>query len=374
LEGAVIPPNEVKLLPGTGSAFVVLDPSGKPIVGARVEPWHFGTGEIVPERPRKLISRMSDERGRVEIPEMLRGGFRSVQVTADGYGSQNLRLRYSANAPAELRIQLRAAGRIEGQLISNDASAVSNRKGYASQWNSQLQPTGEAEFTTDREGKFVIEQFASGPINLSFRNDQAATVLPNIPERLEIRAGETTKVLIPMEPAVTAKGKVRTLADQKPVAGAIVHVQYGSRQHGGYLLTDDHGQFTAQVLPGRVLQNLFMMPNKFGHATEVESVQHIAIPAGVATFELPPIEVAETFEHRGKLINKAGEPLANAFLFAETDNRRYGFTKSDDDGAFSMWLPRSPAMESFTVSPSLDTSPVEASVVKREPLVLQVDL
>ncbi|KKK63965.1 hypothetical protein LCGC14_2988980, partial [marine sediment metagenome] len=112
-------PIEIVLKPSTDTGFEVKNVEGVPIAGARVEPMHFlvGSYDIIPERLRDLIAKETNDAGRMLFPEMGRDGFSSVQVTADGFGVQTLRLRDSAKEPAIRTITLRPAGRLEGRLV-----------------------------------------------------------------------------------------------------------------------------------------------------------------------------------------------------------------------------------------------------------------
>ena len=64
---------------------------------------------------------------------MGRDGFYTVQVAAEGYGTQQTRLKDSAEEPAIRTIILRPTGRLEGRLISDNPEVIRNVKFYVSQ-------------------------------------------------------------------------------------------------------------------------------------------------------------------------------------------------------------------------------------------------
>ncbi len=371
-------PIAIVLPPASDTGFTVTDPKGKPVAGARVEPWHFHAGsyDIVPTPLRAIIGSETDGQGQVKMFAMSRDGFMTVQVTADGYGTQLQRLRDVASEPAMRNIQLRVTGRIEGQLVSDDATAIARLRIYVYQEDFMGEHTaGSAIVPTDEAGKFEIKHFAEGPIHLIVRNDDKSPLRPQTPEKLEVFAGETTDVSIPLVVGVPVQGVVRTKEGHRPVPGALVSVQYGSFQQGDQMRTDEKGQFRTTVLPGQMRQTLISRPENFIHwvAEKVGWEAPVEISAGASEVELPPIELIETVEHRGRLIDQTGKPVANGRLSAVIGNRNLAMAMTDDDGAFGIWLPNEPAIDSYNVHLSRDEPRYEVRIVDEDPLVLQIE-
>ena len=90
---------QIRLGPSTDTAFRIVDPQGAPIKGATVEPWHWKVPnyayDIPPDDIRAATQGISDADGIAKLPAMRREGFRTVQVTASGFGTQQLQLQDS---------------------------------------------------------------------------------------------------------------------------------------------------------------------------------------------------------------------------------------------------------------------------------------
>ncbi len=379
LKGDGDQPIIITLKNATDTAFTVTGPDDLPIAGARVEPWHYLTPtayQIVPLALRQIIGGETDVKGHVAMPGMPREGFSTVQVSADGFGIQQMGLNPSANEPTVRNIALRATGRIEGRLTSDLPDAIANVRLYVYQEDFSGQYTsGTATLRSDASGHFSVEHFAEGPIEIVIWGNEHFPLRPMIPANLEVFAGETTDVTIPYVPAIRVRGMVRAKDGHQPVPGALVSVMYGSFYQGDRVRTDQSGAFETLVPPGPVRQQLIMRPDKFGHWTESELIwsQPSEVPAELSTFDLPPIELVETFEHFGRLIDKAGEPVPGARLSAVVGNRNLAMAETEADGSFRIWLPEEPAIDSYNVHISRDEPRFDATIVGENPFVLRVD-
>lgn len=360
----------------TDTGFEVRDPEGKPLRGAKVEPYHFRVGSyyIVPETLRDLLAKETDAEGRVRLPEIARDKLSNVRVTIDGFGIQEQRLRDSANEPAVRTIQLRRTGRIEGRLVSDNEAAIRKRRIYISQEDYGGEHTsGAAMVETDEEGRFVVPALAEGKIRLGFRVDRSIPLRPRIPEDLVVYAGETTQVEVPMEKTVRVRGRVQTKGEGLPVAGAMISVQYGAPRQSDHVQTDEDGWFEADALAGAVRRQLIMKPDRYSEwIVEDAGWQHRIDVPRVENFELPPLELIETVEVAGQLVDREGQSVANAHVRAITGDRVYAWGTSDSDGRFTLRLPKDFHVEEYDASRTHDEGQVETSVKQESPLVLQL--
>jgi beta-lactamase regulating signal transducer with metallopeptidase domain len=360
------------------TAFVVTDPAGNPVANAVVEPLLFlgAAYERIPEPLREAMAGRTAHSGRAAIPTIGREGLYSVLVRATGYGEQSPRLTARAEEPAERPIALRAVGRIEGRLVADDTALVSGVEVYLGQERLRSEVTlGVANIFTDDEGRFTVDEFAEGPVQIHISSAADATKLPLLPAKAEVFAGETTTVDIPYERSVLVEGRVVTKPAGDPVAGGLISVRYGNLFQGAQVRSDANGRFSARVLPGAVQQQLIMRPPAFNDwAYELASWQHrVDVPKGDAAFTLPPIELVATLPRKGRLIDAAGKPLAKMRVGAVAKNRVYDSAMSDDEGNFELRLPDAVEIEEFTIhSDRPGGSRVVATVVGESPLVLQV--
>ena len=258
------------------------------------------------------------------FPEMGRDGFFSVQVTAKGYGIQELRLRDLATEPAIRTITLRPTGRLEGRLVSDDKTAIKSARVYVYQENFGGEHTsGTASPNVNEDGRFVVPAFAEGAIKLIITVDRSLTLRPRIPQNLEIYAGRTTHVEVPFERTVHVRGRVQTKGNGVPIAGARVSVQYGSFQQNDNVLTDADGRFDTNVLAGPVRRQLIIRPDEYSDwiVEEADWQTVINVPAGLETFNLPPLLLIETSERAGRLVDRKNRPVAEADIRAIIGNR-----------------------------------------------------
>ena len=369
-------PIKIVLPEATDTAFEVKDPQGKPVQGAKVEPFHFRAGSyyIISETLRERLTKQTDAEGRVWLPEIGRDRLSNVRVTADGYGIQELRLRDSADEPAMRTIDLRTTGRLEGRLVSDNPSAIKNVRLHLYQEDYIGQATsGAATIQTDEDGRFVVPAFAEGEIKLIFEPHKSIPLRPRIPDNLEIIAGETTRVDVPMERTVRVRGRVQTKGEAAPVAGCTISVQYGTFRQSEHVRTDGDGWFEADALAGPVRRQLIMKPDQYSDwIVEQAGWQNPIEVPNVETFELPALELIETTEVVGHLVDRDGNPVPKADLRAITGNRVYAWATSDSDGKFTLRLPAGFHVEEYDVARTHDEPPLNTSVKKESPLVLQL--
>ena len=190
-------PIEIVLKPKVDTGFIVKDFGGSSIAGGGASsPCSFSVGhyDIIPRQLREIIAKKTDDGGRVFFPEMGRDGFFSVQVTAKGYGIQELRLRDLATAPAIRTITLRPTGRLEGRLVSDDKTAIKSARVYVYQENFGGEHTsGTASPNVNEDGRFVVPAFAEGAIKLIITVDRSLTCDPEFRKTLRFtREGRPT--------------------------------------------------------------------------------------------------------------------------------------------------------------------------------------
>lgn len=297
-------PISFALKPATDTGFTITDPDGQPVVGATVAPELVLTPvayERVPKPLRNVVGDVTDEKGRAMLPALGREVLFAVQVIAEGYGAQELRLENSAEEPAIRNITLRATGRLEGRLVSSDPEIIGAvRMGVYQEDFLGRRTSGQAPIEVDAEGRFVVSHFAEGPIRLIMvidtPPDADIPLRPRIPGNLEINAGQTTTVEVPFEPTVRVRGRVQTKGDVGPVGGARVAVQYGSFRQSESVRADADGRFEANVLPGPVRQQVISRPKTFSDWRQEGAGRQtpVTVPADAEIFDLPPIELIQT--------------------------------------------------------------------------------
>jgi len=370
----------IELQPETDTSFLVVDPNGRPIAGATVRPLTFKTRSFfakVPDALADLVGARSDEAGRARLPALAPDRLRSVEVIAGGYGTQRQQLETGPDAPAESTIQLRPVGRIEGRLIGAKrewvrGAQLSFRTSVSASEFSE--PTeGVASVQTDERGRFVVPAIAEGQLLIDEKLSRELPVRAKLPAGpIRVRAGQTTRIEIPLVPGVIVRGQVRLRGSGKPVAGAWVLLQYGPYRQHDDATTDDNGRFQARVLPGPV--RLFVM----GVPESAKAIywivqwpQTVNVPEGVAEFLLPPIELPPAVRLTGRLVDQHGHPVGGAQVTVTVGGHGYWAGSTDEQGRFSLLVPAGQNVEGGRAR--LDREFYKVAVASRQPLTLRLE-
>ena len=164
----------VRLGRATDTTFNVLGPDGRPVAGARVEPYHVKTPvayEFPPEGMLPSIRATTDARGVASDARSGRQGLFRVVVETKAFGRQTLRLSDTAHEPAERTVRLRPVGRVEGRFTSARPELARGLDVYLSTVKpgpdlTRSQTEGEAHAVADDQGRFNFAALADGPLSL----------------------------------------------------------------------------------------------------------------------------------------------------------------------------------------------------------------
>jgi len=353
----------------------VVDPDGRPVAGATVEPANFRNArgfDLLPEPITTALRATTDAAGHARMHIGFRDFF-NVFVTSERFGVQDVRLDPRDSEP-ERTIRLNDVGRIEGRLIAKEPKDV---RGVPIRIQSVRGTTeGWATVVTDERGNFVVPQLAWGTIHVrGGSGDGSSPLRPRLPNHFLLRAGETAHLEIPVERLVTVRGSVQTEDTHAPVAGANVTVGFGNGMQGSQAVTDAKGRFEVRVLPGSVdSPTITELPESV--ESDYEQVgepwdKKTKVPADDQPFEMPPVVLVRRITLRGKVIDHDGQPLAKATVCGDVGNRRYGFGKTDAKGEFTMKVPRAISPQRYEVFAPPDDRSFEVTVVRDSPLLLK---
>jgi hypothetical protein len=115
------------------------------------------------------------------------------------------------------------------------------------------------------------------------------------------------------------------------------------------------------------------MPGPFVQFGEPPNELH-HLPAGATTFDLPAIEVVKGVEIRGRLVDMVDRPIANRRVVGGTEHRRYAFATTDLNGEFTTNSVPPGIKLSYSVSVSDHEPPIDATILKEEPLLLRAPI
>ena len=113
-----------------------------------------------------------------------------------------------------------------------------------------------------------------------------------------LSAGRAQQARDPTGCGGDARGKIQVKGEGKPVPAASISVSYGSGRQGSTVVSDKEGRFEAYVLPGDVRLQVIVMPENYVQLGEPWNERY-KVPADVATFDLPSIDVVPGRPSRG---------------------------------------------------------------------------
>lgn len=263
-------------LPGeTEKTFRVLDPQGRPVAGALVEPvnYQYGAGAVssygrglkVPETMMQAVGRTTDELGIATFSALAAEKMRTVHVVSEEYGQQEV------GWPARIAtIRMRATARVEilfdrarGSMgkcrvvaFTSSPDAFSAQPFGPGETPRERATTGVAHGVFDDPREFIIPAIADGRLNFRLSgcsNREAA--LPVWPEKTQLEAGKTTNLLVPLEETVAVRGRVVDRLTGQPCPNVVVVIKSPSDQVNTNVMmtvTDEEGRYRCNVLKGSV--------------------------------------------------------------------------------------------------------------------------
>ena len=163
-----------------------------------------------------------------------------------------------------------------------------------------LQTEGAAVTTTGDLGTFSVPAIARGNLEVGVDVNPTWPVRPRLPETIMVRPGEVTRVEIPLKAAVKVRGAIRVKGSARPVAGASIHVYYGSGRQGDTVVSDQAGRFETYALAGDVRMQVVVMPEDFVQLGEPWNDRY-KVPGEIREFDLPAIEVVPGRTIKGRL-------------------------------------------------------------------------
>ncbi len=362
-------PNKVILPPDSRPTYRILDDGGNPSGDITVEPQHYRTAmgyELVPTEILKHIATKTSDSGEVTIRAVEEEKLFRLRVESINHGVQVFRVD-GIRSGAELR--LRESTPLKGRVVGADPSWVSGIRLHLST-RSSADSEGHAEVTTDAEGSFEITNIATGKLRIEESLSPKLTVRLRFPERMAVPSDQVLE--LELVPATKVRGRVVRKQDRTPVVGADVSVRYGQFRQGEQVITDEGGRFEAHVLPGKVYQQVIAIPIPGLSSVGASWENRFEVPATKEIFELPTIELVETYKLPGQLVDESGNPLSNYRVWGVQGNRRYGFATTDEQGEFEMKLPGGIEMQKFRYA-SRDREMGDTTVVTTEPFQLRAE-
>ncbi|QDU53865.1 carboxypeptidase-like regulatory domain-containing protein [Aeoliella mucimassa] len=348
-------------------SFTVVDSQGAPVVGAKIEPHHWHTGNIVPDEIAQRVAATTNAAGQATMQGIARESLRNVNVLADSHQ----RFRLVDRSAHEFTIALANTGTLKGRLVCDDPAIVANRRIIA-EASEQLfgPPVGFAESTTDEQGRFEIKHLAEGEYRTYIDTPEQAAFCPRI-EPIVVAADQVVEVDIEYDKTTLVRGQVVARGSDKPVVGAFVSVRHGTISNRESVLTDEQGRFEVHVLPGTVAQTLVVMPDEFKEWIRVRApLRNVEVPQSEEPFDLPPLEIAKSKTLELQVVDKKGAPKAEIYVRVMAEGAYLAAGQTDQQGKATLHVNEDAQPDEFRLS-ILGQSEQSGKVTSESPLVLE---
>ncbi len=389
----------------------LVDEQSQPVAGAEVTVVRVkvkdSIGWLIPVDWADRFRATTDKRGMARIPSFVPAALNEWRVETE----QNGRVEYDQNYFLNVRPKAESphfeflvpdAGRIEGRLqVAGDGP-----QGVPIQLRTMADKPdwphfcvwGVADVIPDGDGKFVVPRIAAGTLTAKLELPTEGPWRASVPARLQVPAGKTTKLAIPLSRGVRVRGLIRKQDTGEGYPEFSLEVIYGPSAitHNDMtsrveVETDAEGYFTAYVPPGPIELRLNRAPNDYHHMEWWDGRSQGGVwgsrrevPEGVEQFELPPIDLAPTDVVEGQLVDTDGQPLDDWIVFGFPERGRmnsFSGVHTKQGGHFSGYVPR-PYPPRFwqayhrTGKDSYQPKDLkyDLKVVSEKPLVLQADV
>jgi RNA polymerase sigma factor (sigma-70 family) len=326
---ALMPVHRGYLPPGLGqrlvlgpparAAFEVRSPDGAPVVGAQVEPRSLRRRihGYVPDGLAELIGAdtVTDSRGRAVMNAFFLEEVEAIRVVTEKFGKQEFAFGYTEITADTRVVTLQPVGRLKGRLVG-EPQAIRRRPlsvvGFSPP-DAQPQRAFLHDIITDDEGHFDIPAIAVGYHGVRtvprYDSPSYASVKGGL---VNVAAGQSTEVVMPLKPAIKVHGEVRESGTGKPIAGVRVAATMAET---GAMTTRADGTYEGYVPPDGTSLELRSVPPDY--VMPVYPLGSVQIPDGVEKFELPPIELTRAGELRGLVVSEGARPAIGAEVVAE---------------------------------------------------------
>ncbi len=297
---------------------VVSDVLGSPLPGATVtitrrmhsEFWIPDTGERDARQP--VVTAMTDDEGRFEVAVPT-----AVPLDVEASASEHATARRDhLFAGDDVELRLTAAAILEGVLTrASDGSPVED----ALVLGRDSRRVEQCRARTDIGGRFLFEDLQPGLLTVEITPRDAA---PPPSKRIELRAGQRTRLDLVMEAGVRIHGVVSD-PHGHPVAGAEVGLGSSFRRS---VLTDMHGWYEMVGLGGakrRDLGGLRARAEGYGNERKKLGEAELAQDTRV-DFVLHPGRIAT-----GRVVDTNGDPIEGVYVAGLGSKSVEGVSRSD---------------------------------------------
>jgi len=343
-----------------GASLQVVGPKGEPVPEARIIPTGWYEGDLVATSARTwAIPRIVGDRVAIQtgadgrcVLDAIPALRLSAVAVESGFGSQVASWDESLIA-RHRSIKLRGVGRVVGQVKADDLAAIGGLTVHVSTLDGNRR-VGRVAATTDRSGHFEVDKVAAGTVEVRVEPRPEAMELPESGFRQVLEIGGVVKAEMALRRGVRLSAIVRERGQVTPVPGAWVTLWGANDAPTRCFRTDEVGRFSAVVLAGAVTAQVEAAPSPFLLPSRHARPPRTEVPAAIAGFEWPKIELDGGVVLRGRTSDPAAKSVAPGVMVEARWTRRDG--RSHDEVTAVGWTSGEGRFEVGPVAPAVDVA------------------
>lgn len=285
------------------------------------------------------LTATTDNTGKFIIEGLPKNMQVNLTVTAPNYARRSV--RSNSSGTEGIAVELVPEGRISGTVTSAETGEpVPDAKVMARNMDIQKH-FSSSNAATNKRGEYEINGIEPG----QYRVSAAVGAMYETPElasitidNIMVEAGMTTENT---DIELINGGLIRgTVTDEETgellpeVLVAAAHPDWKTRISFGWVMTDEHGEFTLRTIPGKVKVYLASTPEGYIRPTINEKV--VEVTDGGIT-DGTDYQLRKGLTVRGKTVGPDDEPVAGVAVRGSGMRRGwYGSVTSGDDGTFTI--------------------------------------
>lgn len=364
-------------------------------------------GWTLPKEWQSRFTSVTDDEGLVTIPSVLADSICELIIDSPQTGQVQYNQNFFLNSrPIDLaphfEICTPKTGAVQGKLTGESEQApittpISLQSEVRLGFGPSVGVWGIAEAIPNAGGQFEVANLAEGNLATRVLLDMEGPWRASSPERLKVVKGQTTSFDIKLGRGVTIRGIVRKGDTKEGYANFRLGIIYGNSalKHDNMdemieLETDELGYYEATVPPGPIELRIQSAPSDYRSIEWWESLNdgiwgpRREVPADVAEFELPPIDLVPAKKIAGQLVDKNERPLTNWIVFGyheEDAMNSFAGVHTNKQGEFAGSIPEtlqpkiwSASFRDWSDVYDFEDRKYQPEVISEQPLVLQVDV
>jgi len=235
---------EMECVRGTSLELIVTGSDDEPLSSARA------TAHWKQDGGWQAVGGSADEDGLCHLRGVPAGAV-FVRVRADAHVAQMIGPLELSEELSPVEVRLLSAGRISGRCLREGEAVEDFQLLY---WSEDPSQVASEKIVASEDGSFLIEDAPIGEVTIIGADEEVAN---GAPQRVLVKAGETSEVTIELPQASEVQGRVVDAVTGDFISNARLQVMsafegYGLAEFGSEVPSDTGGRFSLRGLPRTV--------------------------------------------------------------------------------------------------------------------------